>query len=323
MDLEDGFAVLLSDITLSGDILAQAIKRANALKAHYNVHIASTDYHQTADTANPVSSADATDESTLVTLVNEIRTDYEAHRVLVGVGPVHGSADTTHVVSVAAATDLATAVELLKDLFIQYQAHRKDVSGSPAIHATADKSDLVFPYLKGVAHYGGSLEEIPDLRAKLVEGAPMALVKALPFLPSSPQAGGAHTIRPQVVLILVDNSCRGPSDQLRGSGLGDEPPGIYNMVEHAQDRIIGKQPVDINGIALDIGRWRIASIDSLVADEDLQVWYMVFQSEGAQQFAHVDRATLDDLQRADGLGNLYADDVKVFDSLEKIRNDWP
>ena len=40
--------------------------------------------HKVADATNPVSSADASDLSTAQTLLNELKADYNAHRVLVG-----------------------------------------------------------------------------------------------------------------------------------------------------------------------------------------------------------------------------------------------
>lgn len=59
--------------------LATAITLANAIKADYNTHRASTTYHYNADGTNAVSSADATDQSSLNTLLNEIKTDLNAH----------------------------------------------------------------------------------------------------------------------------------------------------------------------------------------------------------------------------------------------------
>lgn len=59
--------------------LATAITRANDLKAKYNTHIASTTYHYTTDAANAIAAADATDQTSLNTLLNEIKTDFTAH----------------------------------------------------------------------------------------------------------------------------------------------------------------------------------------------------------------------------------------------------
>ena len=59
--------------------LASAITAANALKAAYNTHIASTTYHYNADATNATASANASDQATLNTLVNELYTDLTAH----------------------------------------------------------------------------------------------------------------------------------------------------------------------------------------------------------------------------------------------------
>lgn len=59
--------------------LASAITAANALKAAQNTHIASTALHYNADATNTISSANATIQSDLNTLLNELKTDLVAH----------------------------------------------------------------------------------------------------------------------------------------------------------------------------------------------------------------------------------------------------
>lgn len=60
-------------------VLADAITRANDIKAKYNTHRASTTYHYTADSTNTITSADATIQSELNTLLNELKLDINAH----------------------------------------------------------------------------------------------------------------------------------------------------------------------------------------------------------------------------------------------------
>lgn len=55
--------------------LASAQTAANLIKASYNTHRASTTYHYNADSTNTITSADATDQSSLNTLVNELKAD--------------------------------------------------------------------------------------------------------------------------------------------------------------------------------------------------------------------------------------------------------
>jgi hypothetical protein len=64
---------------VAASTLATGITLGNAIKTAYNIHRASTTYHYTADATNVVASADATDQSSLNTLLNEIKTDLNAH----------------------------------------------------------------------------------------------------------------------------------------------------------------------------------------------------------------------------------------------------
>lgn len=59
--------------------LAQAITKANDVKSKYNTHRASTTYHYTADGTNVVTAADATIQSELNTLLNDIKVQLIAH----------------------------------------------------------------------------------------------------------------------------------------------------------------------------------------------------------------------------------------------------
>jgi len=73
----------------------------------------------------------------VVTLANDLRTQYEAHRVdLVA----HSGADAANVVTAPLATDLPSAITLLNDIKAQYEAHR---IVSPAVHAAADGVNVV------------------------------------------------------------------------------------------------------------------------------------------------------------------------------------
>ncbi len=59
--------------------LTSAQTAANLMKATYNTHIASTTYHYNADATNGIAAADASNQGTLNTLLNEMRTDCAAH----------------------------------------------------------------------------------------------------------------------------------------------------------------------------------------------------------------------------------------------------
>ncbi len=61
------------------DALAVAILRANDIKAKYETHRQSTTYHYTADSANPISATNATDQTSLNTLLVELKADLNLH----------------------------------------------------------------------------------------------------------------------------------------------------------------------------------------------------------------------------------------------------
>ena len=67
----------LSLIKPSPTLMIQA--KANALKAAYNLHRASTTYHESADSTNTVSSSNATTIASLITLAAELQADITAH----------------------------------------------------------------------------------------------------------------------------------------------------------------------------------------------------------------------------------------------------
>ena len=84
--------------------------------------------HLTDDTTNVVSSANATDQATLNTLLNEIKADYNAHRVST---TFHSNADNTNAVTSADATDLATSITLANEIKADYNAHRTQANVHP------------------------------------------------------------------------------------------------------------------------------------------------------------------------------------------------
>lgn len=59
--------------------LATGIALANAIKVNYEVHRVSTVFHLNADSTNTISASAATDQSSLNTLLNELKTDINAH----------------------------------------------------------------------------------------------------------------------------------------------------------------------------------------------------------------------------------------------------
>lgn len=321
--LEDGIAYRLLPLQITMSKLTWAMKRANTLKLVFNAHLASTVYHTAADATNILTSPDATDLGSLVTLVNEFRTAYEAHRILVGVGPVHGSADSTHALSAPAASDIDTALALIKNIHLQLEAHRKDISGSPTIHLEADIEYVMLEYVQNIQPFGGSIDDILSMKRELSAGAPQILVQAQGATPKQVTTGGLHYRDTRVAVVLIDRTQRSQLAQRRGSGHGGEAPGIYQMIEDVCDLVVGKFPLDGYGKALQARQWRIYEERQVLGDLDIQVWILVFGCQVAHEWSQIDRSSLSALQWAEGEGDLYDGDVKTVDGLEKLRDEWP
>jgi len=321
--LEDGILYRLSDLIRDTDETAWACTTANEIKAVYNAHLASTTYHTAADTWNTATSADATDLASLLVLANEIRGDYAKHRILVGGGPVHGSADTVHATTAPIATDLTTAVALLRDITTQFYGHKVDTSGTPAIHLSEDSTRIFWQYVNKVAYFGGGIEDVLEVKKKATAGAPFILVQAQGGNPKMINVGGTYYRETQVSLLLIDRNARSQEEKRRGSDIALEPPGLYQMIEDVCDRLVNQMPVDGSGVAIPSRAWRIVVDRNMHGDPDIQIWLLTFQAKVAHQWDQIDRTALDDLERADGEGDLYEDGVKTFDALEMTLNKWP
>jgi len=64
---------------VTGDSLVTALALANAIKAAYNTHLAAANVHFTNDGTNTIAAATATDQTSLNTMLNEMKTDINAH----------------------------------------------------------------------------------------------------------------------------------------------------------------------------------------------------------------------------------------------------
>lgn len=100
--------------------------------------------HVADDGVNIVTSAAATDQATLNTLLNEIKADYNAHRVSL---TFHTIADTVNAVTSADASSLATSITLANEIKADYNAHRSQSGVHPYTDGArgvmnADATDL-------------------------------------------------------------------------------------------------------------------------------------------------------------------------------------
>jgi len=92
--------------------------------------------HSTDDTTNVVTSSDAIDQISVNTLLNEIKGDYNTHRVST---TFHEIADNTNVVLSADAISESTAVTLANEIKADYNAHRSQAG----VHYDDDTGNTV------------------------------------------------------------------------------------------------------------------------------------------------------------------------------------
>lgn len=133
--------------------LAGAIVLANDLKSKFNAHIADASAHTTAaDSENAVTSADATDYDTLITLVTELLTDYDAHEgdaELESAWLYHAAQEATDhsLASTTAPTTLTECIIRLTDLKTKLNAHDADDTA----HGTDSSHQVSIDYKPNVS----------------------------------------------------------------------------------------------------------------------------------------------------------------------------
>lgn len=115
----------------------------NEIKTDLNAHVILTTgtVHTSADSADVVSTANATNTATRIALVNALRTAYEAHRVKGSGVTIHinASGDTVNVIVAAVATDDESALTLALDLKAKLNAH----DAGTTWHTIADATNTV------------------------------------------------------------------------------------------------------------------------------------------------------------------------------------
>lgn len=126
--VDDGFLFGIDGVSYSATLPAGAAVSLDAACSYINAWYAGS--APSADQATLLTSA--------VTLLNSLRTGYEAHRVLIA--GVHGAADVTNVLTAPASTDLATAIVLANDIKAKYNLHRVM---PPATHVAVDSVNAV------------------------------------------------------------------------------------------------------------------------------------------------------------------------------------
>ena len=126
-------------------VAAKVKALADDLKAQLNAHLSDAAHTDPDDVTTPVAAPAMTTKASGITLINQIRAAYEAHRQQeddsAGTGTVHAGADAANEVTVDALGTGATwaeMAELADDLRTQYEAHRVV---TPAVHVGADTTN--------------------------------------------------------------------------------------------------------------------------------------------------------------------------------------
>jgi hypothetical protein len=112
----------------SASDLPSVIVRANEAKAVLNAHIADEVAHERYGSA--IATADATDQATANTLLNAIKTAFNAHGASTS---YHIVADATYVVTAANATNLASSIDLANELYTMINGHIQFAPTSPQV----------------------------------------------------------------------------------------------------------------------------------------------------------------------------------------------
>lgn len=79
-------AVSAAIATAAATDLTTAMALANAIKAAYNTHLSASNVHFTNDSTNTIAAATAIDQTTLNTMLTELKTDVNAHLLSAPVG---------------------------------------------------------------------------------------------------------------------------------------------------------------------------------------------------------------------------------------------
>lgn len=119
--LYSGQVLKLKGLTPEPTTLAEALAKANALKAAYNAHLADTTVHLSADAVNVATAPNATDQASLDTLLDDMITVYPTHLSSV---VFHTAADGVNgIVEGPSDGTLATAIDIINDFEAKFEAH--------------------------------------------------------------------------------------------------------------------------------------------------------------------------------------------------------
>ncbi len=141
------------------DNLDEVIDLEQELITQYEAHLASTTHHRGADSTNTVTELGVPKE--IYALLDELKIDYEAHRVIVSAS-IHAGTDAVNVITAANATTKALAVTLANDLKVQFVANFANVSTH---HGLADTNVPTFTTLTGASTWTAIATAADELRS--------------------------------------------------------------------------------------------------------------------------------------------------------------
>lgn len=241
-----------TDVTTNKSVYTKIKTLADELKTDYNAHRAkvSGTCHAEADSTNDVTASAVSSKATAVTLLNQIKAkfnahcgmtevhgktgvyaaikaladdlkaQYNAHRVLVGTPAAHGAQDAVNDVTAAAVSDKATAVTLVNQIKAMFNAHCADAEAHGTATVLTDAQTLINELkakyeahrilTAGGEHGGADSTDVVTVADMTTKESAVALLNDIKAqfnahcaLTAGSVHGAADTVNPVVVADLV------------------------------------------------------------------------------------------------------------------------
>lgn len=141
LGISDGNKVIIVGFIISDAInLSSAMYMANDIRAKFEVHLTNVGSHEPNDVGSYIPVVNATNLSSLVTLLNNLKSTYNSHIAKgSGSGSVHQLADAINVVISPDASNLNTSIILVNEIKTKFNAHREQLS----VHFLSDTTNVV------------------------------------------------------------------------------------------------------------------------------------------------------------------------------------
>jgi len=163
----DGSALaLVGLLETNANNLSSAISRVNTLKDKFNSHLVTTGIHRPDSGQDAVDIVSATNQVSLIILVNRLKYLYNRHidRGVIGDGVVHKIADTINVIVEPDAFNIETAISLVNIMSDSFNAHRTQID----VHYVDDPVNSIGPVRQvGIL----TIAQFPELETSWVSSA--------------------------------------------------------------------------------------------------------------------------------------------------------